>query len=121
MVKTVLLVNKVWTYMKQNISFFTDFIPSVDVKAVKAKARPYLLRDRQDAAHAQTMLQALWHEALPQIGHVRKYFDVLLDSDRQRMPWNIRQALDHVHEHCSNLFLHVASFLGRGVVVPDKA
>ena len=67
------------------------------------------------------MLQALWHEALTQIGHVRKYFDVLLDYDRQRMPWNIRQALGHVHEHCSNLFLHVASFLCRGVVVPDKA
>jgi IS5 family transposase len=121
MVKMVLLVNKVWTYMKQNISFFTDFIPRVDVKAVKAKARAYLFRDRQDAAQAQTMLQALWHEALTQIGHVRKYFDVLLDYDRQRMPWNIRQALDHVHEHCSNLFLHVASFLCRGVVVPDKA
>jgi transposase, IS5 family len=121
MVKMVLLVNKVWTYMKQNISFFTDFIPSVDVKAVKAKARAYLFRDRQDAAQAQTMLQALWHDALTQIGHVRKYFDVLLDYDIQRMPWNIRQALDHVHEHCSNLFLHVASFLCRGVVVPDKA
>src|SRR5262245_6848103 len=121
MVKTVLLVNKVWTYMKQNISFFTDFMPSVDVKAVKAKARAYLFRDRQDAAQAQTRLQALWHEALTQIGHVRKYFDVLLDYDRQRMPWNIRQALDHVHEHCSNLFLHVASFLCRGVVVPYKA
>jgi transposase, IS5 family len=121
MVKTVLLVNKVWTYMKQNISFFTDFIPSVDVKVVKAKARAYLFRDCQDAAQAQTMLPALWHEALTQIGHVRKYFDVLLDYDRQRMPWNIRQALGHVHEHCSNLFLHVASCLCRGVVVPDKA
>src|SRR5215468_10641624 len=121
MVKMTLLVHKVWTYMKQNISFFADFIPCVDVKAVKAKARAYLFRDRQDTAQAQTLLQALWHEALTQIGHVRKYFDVLLDSDRQRMPWNIRQALDHVHEHCSNLFLHVASFLCRGVVVPDKA
>ena len=121
MVKMALLVNKVWTYMKQNISFFTDFIPSVDVKAVKAKARAYLFRDRQDAEQAQTMLQALWHEAFTQIGHVRKYVDVLLDYDRQRMPWNIRQALDHVHEHCSTLFLHVASFLCRGVVVPDKA
>jgi transposase, IS5 family len=29
--------------------------------------------------------------------------------------------LDHVHAHCSNLFLHVASFLCRGLVVPDKA
>ena len=37
------------------------------------------------------------------------------------MPWNIRRALDQVNEHCSNLFLHVASFLCRGVVVPDKA
>src|SRR5262252_11175087 len=54
MVTMTLLVNKVWTYMKQNVSFFTDFIPSVDVKAVKAKARAYLFRDRQDAAQAQT-------------------------------------------------------------------
>ncbi len=29
--------------------------------------------------------------------------------------------LDQVNEHCSNLFLHVASFLCRGVVIPDKA
>jgi transposase, IS5 family len=101
--------------------FFTDFIPEVDVKAVKAKARAYLVRDRQDAEQAPTMLPALWHEAFTQIGHVRQYFDVLLDYDRQRMPWNIRQAVDHVHEHCSNLFLHVASFLCGGVVVPDKA
>jgi len=49
-----------------NISFFTDFIPSVDVTAVKAQARVYLFRDRQDAAQAQTMLQALWHEAFTQ-------------------------------------------------------
>jgi transposase, IS5 family len=121
MVKMTLLVNKVWTYLKQNIAFFTDFLPEADVKAVKAKARAYLFRDRQDAAQAQTLLQALWHEALTQMGHVRKSFDVLLDSDRQRMPWNIRQALDRVHEHCSTLFLHVASFLCRGVVVSDKA
>jgi IS5 family transposase len=29
--------------------------------------------------------------------------------------------LDQVHEHGSNLFLHVASFMCRGVVIPDKA
>ena len=121
MVKMPLLVHKVWRYRQQNMSFFTDFLPAVEVKAVKAKARASLFRDRQDAAQAQPLWQALWHAALTQIGHVRKYFDGLLDSDRQRMPWNIRQALDHVHEHCANLFLHVASFLCRGVVVPDKA
>jgi len=121
MVKMTLLVNKVWTYVKPNIAFFADFIPSVDVKAVKAKARVYLFRDRKDPAQAHIALQALWHEAFTQINHVEKYFDGLLDYDLQRMPWNIHQALDHVHEHCSNLFLHVASFMCRGVIVPDKA
>ena len=47
MVKMTLLVNKVWLYMKQNVSFFADFIASVDVKAVKAKARTYFFRDRR--------------------------------------------------------------------------
>jgi hypothetical protein len=56
MVKMALLVNKVWTYMKQNITFFTDFILAVDVKAVKAKARTYLFRDRQDAAQALSQI-----------------------------------------------------------------
>jgi len=121
MVKMVLLVHKVWTYMKQHIAFFADFLPCVDVKAVKAKARAYLFRDRQDTAHVQTLLQALWHEAFTQIGHVRKYFDILLDYDIHRMPWNIRRAWEQVNAHCSNLFLHVASFLCHGVVVPDKA
>jgi hypothetical protein len=45
----------------------------------------------------------------------------LLEYDIHRMPWNIRRAWEQVHAHCSNLFLHVASFLCRGVVVPDKA
>ena len=121
MVKMVLLVKKVWTYMRQNIAFFADFIPQVDVKVVKAKARAYLFRDRQDAEQAQIMLQALWHEAFTQMSHVRKYFDVLRDYDRQRMPWNIRRALEHVNVDCSPLFLHVASFMCRGVAVPDKA
>jgi transposase, IS5 family len=120
-VKMVLLVNKVWTYMKQNVSFFADFIPSVDVKAVKAKARAYLFRDRKDPEHAQTTLQELWHEAFTQIHQVRKYFDVLLDYDIHRMPWNIRRALEQVNAYCSTLFLHVASFLCRGMVVPEKA
>src|SRR5262249_36090577 len=63
----------------------------------------------------------LWHEAFTQVGHVRQYFDVLLDDDIQRMPWNIRRSLDQVNTYCSTHFLHVASFLCRGVVVPDKA
>jgi transposase, IS5 family len=121
MVKMTLLVHKVWRYMKQNISFFADFMPCVDVKAVKAKARAYLFRDRKDPEHAKTTLQELWHEALTQIHQVRKYFDVLLDYDIHRMPWNIRRAWEQVHAHCPNLFLHVASFLCRGVVVPEKA
>jgi hypothetical protein len=121
MVKMTLLVHKVWTYMKLNISFFADFTPAVDVKAVKAKAKAYFFRDRTHPAHATAALQALWHEAFTQIGQVRKYFDVLLDYDIQRMPWNIQRALHQVNAYCSTHFLHVASFLCRGVVVPDKA
>src|SRR5215470_18022171 len=121
MVKMTLLVHKVWTYMKQNISFFADFLPAIDVKAVKAKARAYLFRDRKEPEHAQTTFQELWHEAFTQISQVRQYFDVLLDYDIQRMPWNIHRALQQVNAYCSTHFLHVASFLCRGVVVPDKA
>ena len=121
MVKMALLVNKVWTYMKQNISFFADFMSAVDVKAVKAKAKAYFFRDRKEPAHANAALQALWHEAFTQISHVRKYFAVLLDYDLQRMPWNIHRALDQINAYCSAHFLHVARFLCRGVVVPEKA
>jgi transposase, IS5 family len=121
MVKMTLMVHKVWTYMKQPISFFADFMPCIDVKAVKARARAYLFRDRKDPEHAQTTFQELWHEAFTQIHQVRKYVDVLLDHDIHRMPWNIRRAWEQVNEYCSNLFLQVASFLCRGVVVPDKA
>jgi len=121
MVKMTLLVHKVWMYIKQNMAFFADFMPCVDVKAVKARARAYLFRDRKDPEHAQTLFHELWHEAFTQIHQVRKYFAIVLDYDIQRMPWNIRRAWEHVHAHCSNLFLHVASFLCRGVVVPEKA
>src|SRR5262245_59827705 len=37
------------------------------------------------------------------------------------MPWNIHRALDQINAYCSAHFLHVASFLCRGVVVPEKA
>src|SRR5712692_5031989 len=120
MVKMTLLVNKVWTYMKQNISFFADFIPRVDVKAVKAKARTYFFRDRKDPDQAKTAFQELWHAALTQISHVRKYFAVLLDYDLQRMPWNIRRAVDQAHEHCSQFFLSVAGLMYRGVGDREK-
>src|SRR5262249_8553104 len=119
--KMTLLVHKVWMDMKQHIAFFADFMPCVDVKAVKAKARASLFRDRKDPEHAQTTWQALWHEACTQMHQVRKYCDIVLDDDIQRMPWNIRRAWEHVHAHCSTRLLHVASFLCRGVVVPEKA
>jgi len=121
MVKMVLLVNKVWTYRKQNMAFFTDFIPEVASKAVKAKARASVFRDRQDAEHAQTMLPALWHAALTQMHQVKKSCEVVLASDIHRRPWTIRRAWEQVHAHGSTLFLHVARFLWRGVGVPDKA
>jgi hypothetical protein len=121
MVKMTLLVNKVWRYMKDNVSFFADFIPSVDVKALKAKARAYWFRDRQDAEQTQTAFQALWHEACTQISHVRKYFTLLLEYDLQRMPWNIRRALAQVNAYCSSFFLHVAGFMCGGKVDPNKA
>src|SRR5262245_24109923 len=121
MVKMTLLVHKVWTYRKQNMAFFADFMPCVDVKAVKVKARADLFRDRKDPEPAKTTLQELWHEAFTQMHHVRKYVEVLLASDIHRMPWNIRRAWEQVHAHCANLFLHVASFLCRGVVVPEQA
>ncbi len=107
--------------MKEHVTFFADFIPTVDVKAVKAKAKAYWFRNRQNAHATPSLLQDLWHESFTQISHVRKYFPVLLDYDVDRMPWNIRRAFDQVNAYCSDLFLHVASFLCRGVMVPDKA
>jgi len=120
MVKMTLLVNKVWTYMKHNVSFFADFIPSVNVKAVKSKARAYFFRNRKDPEQTETTLLGLWHEAFAQISQVRKYFDVLLDYDIQRMPWNVRRALEQANEHCSQFFLSVAGFICRGVVDRNK-
>jgi IS5 family transposase len=121
MVKMTLLVNKVWMYMKKNVSFFADFIPTVDVKAVKAKASAYWFCDRKSAEQRQTAFEELWHESFTQIGQVTKYFTVLLDDDIAHMPWNIRRALTQVNEYCSPFFLHVASFMCRGVMVPEKA
>ena len=120
MVKMTLLVNKVWMYMKKNISFFTDFIPTVDVKAVKAKARADWFDNRKDTEQKKAAFEKLWHESFMQIHNVKKYFEVLLDDDIECMPWNIRRALDQVNGYCSTYFLHVASFMCRGVMVPEK-
>jgi transposase, IS5 family len=120
MVKMTLLVNKVWMYMKKDVSFFAGFIPTVDVKAVKAKVRAYWFRDRKSAQQKQTAFEELWHESFTQICHVKKYFAILLDYDIERMSWNIRRAFDQVNEYCSHFFLHVASFMCRGVMVPEK-
>ena len=121
MVKRTLLVNKGWMYMKKNVSCFAGFLPPVDVKAVKAQARASWLRDRKSEQQNQTAFAELWHESFTQICNVKKYFDVLLAYDIKRMPWNIRRAFDQVNEYCSHFFLHVASFLGHGVMVPEKA
>jgi hypothetical protein len=121
LVKMTFSVNKVWMYMKKSISFFADFIPSVDVKAVKAKARAYRFDNRKDAGKQKAAFEELWHESFTQIHNVKKYFDVLLDDDIERTPWNIRRALDQVNEYCSTYFLHVASFICRGTMVPEKA
>lgn len=121
MVKMTLLVNKVWVYMKKNVSFFYDFIPTVDVKAVKAKARTYWFDNQKNTEKKQAAFQELWHESFTQICNVKKYFEVLLDYDIERMPWNIRRSLNQVNEYCSTYFLHVASFMCRGKIVPEKA
>jgi hypothetical protein len=78
-------------------------------------------RDGKNVDETQRLFQDLWQEAFTQINHVRKYFQVLLDYDIDRMPWNIRRAFDQINAHCSALFLNVASFMCRGVMVPDKA
>jgi transposase, IS5 family len=121
MVKMTFSVNKVWMYMKKSLSFFADFIPSVDVKAVKAKARAYWFDNRKDAGKQKAAFEELWHESFTPIPNVKKYFDVLLDDDIERMPWNMRRALDQVNEYGSTYFLHVASFICRGTMVPEKA
>jgi transposase, IS5 family len=121
MVKMTLVVNKGWTYRKKNVACFADVIPTVDVKAVQAQAKASWFRDRQHTATTPSLWQALGHESLTQISHVRPYFDARLDDDIQRLPWNIRRSLDQVHEYCSTHVLHVASLLCRGVVVPDNA
>ncbi|HYQ98266.1 MAG TPA: hypothetical protein VEO92_07840, partial [Candidatus Nitrosocosmicus sp.] len=86
-----------------------------------AKARAYWFDNRKDAEKKKAAFAELWHESFTQICHVKKYFEVLLDYDIERMPWNIRRALDQVNEYCSTYFLHVASFMCRGVMVPEKA
>ena len=53
--------------------------------------------------------------------YVKKYFEILLDDDIDRMPWNIRCAFDQINAYCLTYFLHVASFMCRGVMRPDKA
>ncbi len=79
-------------YMKKNVSLFAEVIPTVDVKAVKAKASAYWFCDRKSAEQRQTAFEELWHESFTQMGQVTKYFTVLLDYDIAHMPWNIRRA-----------------------------
>jgi transposase, IS5 family len=121
MVKITQRVDKVWTYMKRHVSFFGGFIPSVDVKAVGGKAKAYFFRTKTDSEKANSALQALWHEAFAQVTKMTKYFPILLDDDIQRMPWNIRRALNQVQTHGSDVFLNAVSFILRGEANPDKA
>lgn len=108
MVKLTLLAGKVWTYLKENLSY--------DVKAVKA----HFFDARKDREQANATLLELWREAFSQVSPVTKYFDGLLNYDGQRLPWNIHRAWAQVQEHSSKLFLHIASFICQGVMVRDK-
>jgi IS5 family transposase len=107
--------------MQQHMPFCVDVIPSVEVKAVQAKARADWCRDHKHVDETPRVLQDLWHEAFTQINQVRKYFQIRLDDDIDRMPWNMRRAFGQMHVYGSDLFLHVASVMGRGVMVPDNA
>ena len=120
MVKLTLLAGKVWTYLKENLSYFADFTPTADVKAVKAKAKAHFFDARKDREQANATLLELWREAFSQVSPVTKYFDGLLNYDGQRLPWNIHRAWAQVQEHSSKLFLHIASFICQGVMVRDK-
>ena len=81
MVKMALLVNKVWMYMKEHVSYFSALLPTVDVKAVKAKAKAYWFDNHKSTEQKQTAFKELWYETFTQIGHVKKYFEVLSDYD----------------------------------------
>jgi transposase, IS5 family len=106
--------------LKENLSYFADFTPTVDVKAVKAKAKAHFFDARKDREQANATLLELWREAFSQVSPVTKYFDGLLNYDGQRLPWNIHRAWAQVQEHSSKLFLHIASFICQGVMVRDK-
>ncbi|MFQ6025908.1 MAG: transposase [Dehalococcoidia bacterium] len=121
MVRMTLLAGKVRKYLKENVSFFADFTPAVDVKAVKAKAKAYFFRARKTQEQANDALLELWQEALTQVSAVTKYFDGLQNHDVQRMPWNMRRALAQIQDYSSNLFLDIAGFLCHGTMFRDKA
>jgi hypothetical protein len=64
MVKMARLGQKVGTERKQHLAFCADFLPCVEVQAVQATARADGFRERQGAAHAQTMVPALGARSL---------------------------------------------------------
>ena len=65
MVKKTRFVNKVWTYMKEHVTFLADVIPTVDVKAVKAKAKAYWFRDRQHTEATPSLCKISGTNPLP--------------------------------------------------------
>jgi hypothetical protein len=107
MVKLTLLAGKVWTYLKENLSYFADFTPTVDVKAVKAKAKAHFFDARKDREQANATLLELWREAFSQVSPVTKYFDGLLNYDGQRLPWNIHRAWAQVQALSAYRQLHL--------------
>jgi hypothetical protein len=69
-----------------HVSFFSAFIPTVDVKAIKAKATAYWFDNHKSTEQKQTAFKEVWRKSFIQICHVKKYFEVLLDYDIKRMP-----------------------------------
>ena len=53
--------------MKENVSFFSAFIPTVDIKALKAKATAYWFDNHKSTEQKQTVFKELWHESFTQI------------------------------------------------------
>ena len=103
------------------MAFFGDFSPRVEVKAVKAHARASWFRDHTKVEETPRWFQDLWHEACTQIHQGRQDFPRLLADAIDRMPWKMRRAFDQSTMSCCALFLHGASCLCRGGMVPDKA
>jgi IS5 family transposase len=117
MVKLSIIANKVEKYLNEKVSYFLGDSLSLNLKAIKARARRcYFTKSKEDLSQMK-----LWQMVFDGVSKIRNKLVHLFNHQIKKMPWNIKRAMNQLIEYGQKYLLDVMHYLINGNIVKDKA